>query len=61
MIQGWSRAASAPFEWTTQEAPGYMIVKVGQGYEVYLGNRRVGGWVSTFEDAVGLVEADMRA
>lgn len=54
----WTQAG--PAEWTNETAPGYIIVHVGGGYEVLLGNRRViNRVVPMFADAVDVVTTDM--
>jgi hypothetical protein len=48
---------AGPAAWTSQDAPGYVIVAVGTGYEVHLSGRRVGTG-ATFDAAVAIVADD---
>lgn len=57
---GWVRLDRHIMAWFNQDAPGYQIWYVGTGYEVYMENRRVGSKVPKFEDAVKVVETDMK-
>jgi hypothetical protein len=53
----WVKAG--PVDWVSEDAPGYVIVRVGQGYDVLLGRRRI-GTRAAFPEAVELVEQDMK-
>lgn len=47
-------------EYASEDAPGYVIIQIGTGYEVHLWERRIGTWVQTWDKAVELIEQDMR-
>jgi hypothetical protein len=53
----WVKAG--PVDWTSLDSPGYVIVRVGEGYEVYQGTRRISQRADDWDVAVGPIEADM--
>jgi len=51
---------TGPVDWVSLDAPGYVIVAVGQGYAVHLEGKHIGDG-RTFADAVDLVASDLAA
>ena len=47
-------------DWVSQEHPGYVIVRVGQGFEVFLLSKRIGSWVASWDEALALVSLNER-
>lgn len=59
---GWTKQGHS---WLNEDAPGYEIVQIGlmvqadHGYEVYVGDKRIGPKVRMFGDAVKIVAGHM--
>ena len=54
----WIKAG--PVDWVNEDFPGYVIVLVGDGYEVHRGGKRIGHKAGNWDAALELVEDDIK-
>jgi hypothetical protein len=50
---------TGPVDWVNQDYPGYVIVQIGDSYEIHRGGRRIGCKAGNWDAAIELIENDI--